>query len=98
MTNAEGNVRTCENGHRFEKTSDCPTCPICEEERKPESGFLSEMSAPARQALEHEGITTVPQLAEYSEKEILALHGVGPSSLPTLNSALEDHDLVFRNE
>jgi hypothetical protein len=33
--------RTCPNGHEFRKSSDCPTCPKCESERKPASGLLS---------------------------------------------------------
>lgn len=98
MTASEKNLRTCENGHEFEKSSDCLTCPICGQERKPEQGFLSELSAPARQALEHEGITTVPQLSEYSEVEILELHGMGPGSLPILKTALKSNDLAFKNE
>lgn len=98
MTSSEDGLRTCENGHRFEKSSDCPTCPTCEREREPEHGFLSELSAPARRALENEGITTVSRLAEYSDAEILALHGVGPGSLPALQTALENDGLAFKNE
>lgn len=96
MTASGGDVRTCENGHEFEKTSDCPTCPICEAERAPETGFLSRLSAPARRALEHEGIETVTQLSRHSEAEILELHGMGPGSIPVLRAALEERDLDFR--
>ncbi len=58
-------------------------------------GFLAELSGPARRALEREGITTPKQLARYSEAEILALHGVGPSSLPKLRAALTAAGLTF---
>ncbi|WP_459641126.1 helix-hairpin-helix domain-containing protein [Flavobacterium sp. CGRL2] len=51
MTSLENN-RTCKKGHHYSKTSDCPTCPICEAQRKPKSGLLSVLSAPARRALE----------------------------------------------
>ena len=98
MTESENNVRTCEHGHTFEKTSMCPTCPICEAERAPETGFLSTLSAPARGAFEQEGIDTVRKLSEYREAEILDLHGVGPASLPALHAALEEHGLEFRQE
>ncbi|MCV9885652.1 RNA polymerase alpha subunit C-terminal domain-containing protein [Metabacillus halosaccharovorans] len=97
MTDSKKIKRTCENGHVFEKSSDCPTCPICENERKPVTGFLSLLSAPARRALESKEIVTVEELAKYSEKEILSLHGIGPSSLPKLRSALQEIGLTFKN-
>lgn len=78
------------------KSSDCPTCPECEAARKPEGGLLATLGAPARRALEHEGIKTVKQLAAKSEKEILALHGMGPASLPRLRAALKAAGLAFK--
>ena len=89
------NRRTCEKGHTYYKSSDCPTCPVCEQERKPASGFLSELSAPARRALEKEGIITPEQLANCSEKALLKLHGLGPASLPLLRKALQAKGLRF---
>jgi hypothetical protein len=50
--------------------------------------FLETISAPARRALVGAGITTLKDLARFSEKELLALHGVGPSALPLLRTAL----------
>jgi hypothetical protein len=92
----KGTLRTCKNGHQYYKSSDCPTCPICEQERKPKEGFLSLLSAPARRALEHEGIVTVKELSKWSEYEILKLHGMGPSTIPKLKSALKANGLTFR--
>ncbi|MFJ8354753.1 RNA polymerase alpha subunit C-terminal domain-containing protein [Bacillus paramycoides] len=89
-------LRTCDQGHEYYKSSDCPTCPTCEKERKPKEGFLSLLSAPARRALEHHGITTVEELSKYSEKEILKLHGMGPASLPKLRNVLEESGLSFK--
>ncbi|MDH4421428.1 MULTISPECIES: RNA polymerase alpha subunit C-terminal domain-containing protein [Bacillus] len=89
-------LRTCEQGHEYYKSSDCPTCPTCEKERKPKEGFLSLLSAPARRALEHHGIHTVEELSIYSEKEILKLHGMGPASMPKLRKALEESGLSFK--
>lgn len=77
-------------------SSDCPTCPICEQERKPENGFLALLSAPARRALENNGIVSLQQLSKYSEIEILKFHGIGPASLPKLRSALKEEGLSFR--
>ena len=93
-----GKLRICNKGHQYFKTSDCPTCPACEKERKPAAGFLSFVSAPARRALEREGITTVLRLSNYTEKEILKLHGIGPSSIPLLKDALKEKRLSFRKK
>ncbi|MBL7910416.1 MAG: RNA polymerase alpha subunit C-terminal domain-containing protein [Bacteroidia bacterium] len=92
---AKKQLRTCSKGHTYYKSSDCPTCPICEEERKPENGFLSLLAAPARRALENAGIKTLAQLSKYSEAEILELHGMGPGSLPKLRAALKAKKLAF---
>jgi hypothetical protein len=96
MMASEKNLRTCTKGHNYYKSSDCPTCPICEQDRKPETGFLSLLSAPARRALENNGITSLQQLSTFSEKEILRFHGMGPASLPKLRKALENEGLSFR--
>ncbi len=96
MTTSERSLRICSNGHDYYKSSDCPVCPICEQERKPDNGFLSKLSAPARRALEHHGITTLQQLATFSEKEILKFHGIGPASLPILRASLEESSFSFK--
>jgi DNA-directed RNA polymerase alpha subunit len=90
--------RVCANGHPFVKSSDCPTCPICEAEKKPAQGFLSSFSAPARRALEHAGIRDVRALAKQTKKAVLALHGIGPASLPALERQLAQAGLTFRTE
>ncbi|MFP7300217.1 RNA polymerase alpha subunit C-terminal domain-containing protein [Neobacillus niacini] len=97
MTTSEKSLRICDRGHKYYKSSDCPTCPTCELERKPESGFLSLLSAPARRALESNGITSLQELSTYSEKEILKFHGMGRASLPKLRSALEEEGLSLKN-
>lgn len=97
MNDPTKNLRTCEKGHLYLKSSDCPVCPVCEKERKPESGFLSKLSAPARRALENAGIDSLEKLATYSEKEILKLHGMGKSSIPVLKNELNGAGMAFRN-
>ena len=89
-------LKICPKGHKYYKSSDCPTCPICEQERKPAEGFLSNLSAPARRALENAGIKTVKKLSNYSEKEILKLHGMGPASIPKLRAVLKEANLQFK--
>ncbi|MEZ5172061.1 MAG: hypothetical protein R2850_00750 [Bacteroidia bacterium] len=89
------NVRTCPRGHKYVKRSDCDSCPKCEALLKPDSGFLSQISAPARRALNNIGITTLEQLAECSENYISNLHGIGKSALKTLNQCLQDSGKSF---
>lgn len=91
-------LKTCENGHKFYKSSDCSTCPTCEEKRKPKDDFLSLFAAPARRALENNGITTLEQLSKFSEKEILNFHGMGKSTIPKLEKLLSDKQLSFNNQ
>ncbi|MED3908591.1 RNA polymerase alpha subunit C-terminal domain-containing protein [Peribacillus simplex] len=97
MTTPKKSLRTCDKGHKYYKSSDCPTCPVCEQERKPDTGFLSLLSAPARRALENNGVTSLQQLSTYSEKEILKFHGMGPASLPKFRDALETGGLSFKD-
>jgi DNA-directed RNA polymerase alpha subunit len=97
MINSKKSLRTCSNGHQYYKSSGCPTCPKCEQERIPEGEFLSQLSVPARRALENNGITTIHQLSNFSEKEILQFHGMGPASLPKLRVALQLGGLTFKS-
>lgn len=88
--------KICKKGHKFYKSSDCLSCPICNEEEKPTAGFLAKLYSPARNALLKIGTDTVEKLSEYTEKEILNLHGMGKSSLPILRSSLAEKGLKFR--
>lgn len=95
MVAEKKNLKTCKNGHQFYKSSDCPTCPICEQERKPKDNFLSTLGGPARRALENNGIKTLEQLSKYSVKEVLDFHGMGKSTIPKLLTALNSEGLSF---
>lgn len=96
MTASKQQLKTCAKGHQFYKSSDCNTCPVCANENKPASGFLAPFSSPVRNALTHASIDSVEQLATYTEKEILALHGIGKSSLPRFYEALAAAGLQFK--
>lgn len=96
MKTSKKNLRTCDKGHKYYKSSDCPTCPVCEEAKKPQDGFLSLLAAPARRALENNEITTLKKLSTYTEKEILEFHGMGKSSIPKLKAELKKEGLKFR--
>ncbi len=95
MTTAK-TLRTCQKGHRYYKSSDCPTCPVCEKLKEPASGFLGLLSNPARNALLHYGIDTIQKLAAHTKKEILALHGIGRASMPVFEKALKEAGLDFK--
>jgi DNA-directed RNA polymerase alpha subunit len=58
--------------------------------------FLSHFVKPVRGAFQEEGILSPEDLANYSEKEILALHGVGPKSLPVMKQVLSENGLKFK--
>lgn len=89
-------VKTCKNGHSYTKTTDCPTCPICEKARKPKTGFMQVLSAPAIRALEQANIKTLKQLIKKTEKELLSLHGFGPSSIKKLKPLLKEAGLSLK--
>lgn len=96
MVTSKKTLRTCRNGHKYYKTSDCPTCPTCEKDLKQKEVFLSLVPAPARRALESQGIKTLIELSKYSEAELLSLHGFGPNSIPKLKKALANYGLSFQ--
>ncbi len=96
MNNKGGTLRICEKGHRYYKSSDCPTCPQCESERKPETGFLSLLSAPARRALENNNILKLKDLTHFTENEILELHGIGKNAVLQLKEAMQQENLQFK--
>jgi len=96
MTVTKKTLRTCKNGHQYYKSSDCPVCPYCEQERKPADNFLTLIAAPARRALENNGIKTLKILSTYSETEILEFHGMGPGSIPKLRDALKSAGLSLK--
>jgi len=90
--------RICENGHTYFKSADCLTCPVCEKESRPDRGFLSLLFAPARRALENNGIHSLEQLSRLSEAEVLMLHGMGRTSIPILRRVLRSNRMSFRKE
>ena len=92
----EKSLRICEKGHKYYKSSECRSCPTCDKENKPNSGFFSKLSSPARNALVHKGIDTLKKLSMYTEKEILKIHGIGPASLPIMKTLLEEEGLSFK--
>jgi predicted flap endonuclease-1-like 5' DNA nuclease len=60
-------------------------------------GDLPSIGGPARDALALEGVTRLDQLPAWTEKELLALHGVGPKAVRILREALAERGLAFRS-
>jgi DNA-directed RNA polymerase alpha subunit len=50
---------------------------------------------PASRALKAAGIHTLAQLCDYTEKDLLALHGIGPKAIRILKETLEKEGLSF---
>lgn len=94
----KGQKKTCNRGHVFYKSSDCPVCPQCWSgyyREKNKGDFPDKLPAPALRALLNARIHNLSQLAKYTEDEILQLHGMGPSSIPLLTKALHAKKLQF---
>ncbi len=60
------------------------------------AGIPEKLGAPAKRALANARISSLAILAKHSEAEILALHGMGPGSLPALRAAHQAAGLKFR--
>lgn len=75
-------LKICSKGHRYYKSSDCPTCPICEAKRKPVSGFQTKLSAPARRAFQLVKISALLQLSCISKMTIKNLQVMEPLAMP----------------
>ncbi len=50
----------------------------------------------AARDLSRNGITNLEQVASYSKKELLAIHGVGPKAIAILGEALAANGLEYR--
>ncbi len=54
------------------------------------------LSRPAHRALAAAGIVRFADLAAWTQKDVAALHGIGPSAFPQLIAALEARGLGFK--
>lgn len=89
----------CSKGHKFEKSSDCETCPSCMqvELRIAYSVGFPRIGSPAYFALKNNGIV-LADLPKYSEKQLLDLHGVGPRAIRILGEYLKENGLSFARD
>ncbi|TGK81431.1 hypothetical protein EHQ24_08930 [Leptospira noumeaensis] len=64
-----------------------------------DSNFLSFLGAPAQRALINElGISKLEDLSRFTKKDLLRLHGFGPSSLPKLEAELKKLGIQLKDE
>jgi len=59
---------------------------------------LPNIGRPAIRALAQIGVRNVDQLAGYTEREILALHGVGPKAIRILRPVMKELGVEFQEE
>ncbi len=59
-------------------------------------GDLPRIGRPATGALLEQGVTSLAQVAQWREADLLALHGVGPKAVAILGAALAKAGLRFR--
>ena len=57
---------------------------------------LPKLAAPARRALLAAGYTSLEDLTQVSEADIMNLHGMGPNAMRALREALKERGLSFR--
>ena len=63
----------------------------------PGSDLLHGIGRPATRALLEVEIDTVEKVSQHSEKDLLALHGVGPKAVRILRETLAEQGLAFRD-
>lgn len=54
------------------------------------------LAAPARRALVDAKILKIDDLNKISEEKLISLHGIGPSSLPRIKSAMKKKRISFK--
>lgn len=57
--------------------------------------IVKRLAKPAQRAIQNEGITTIEQLSNYSEKELAELHGIGKNALNIIKEIMNKNGFVF---
>lgn len=63
---------------------------------RPVGNLPDEIGKTAARELSLNGITSLEQVATYSKKELLAIHGVGPKAIAILGEALAAKGLGYK--
>ncbi len=68
-----------------------------EEDDLPTEDGFPKLGAPARRALAAAGYVRLDQLADVSESDLRKLHGMGPTAIAALQTALGERGLSLRS-
>lgn len=60
--------------------------------------LLKKLAKPAQRAIQNEGITTIEEISNYSEKEVFELHGIGENAMNIIKQTLNENGLTFSNK
>ncbi|WP_119695867.1 hypothetical protein [Microbacterium halotolerans] len=63
---------------------------------RPVGDLPNEMGKTAPRELQSAGIDSLSKVSEHTEKELLAIHGVGPKAVRILAAALAERGMSFR--
>lgn len=63
---------------------------------RPVGDLPNEIGKTAARELSQNGITSLEQVAGHSQKELLAIHGVGPKAVRILGEALATRGLSYK--
>lgn len=69
--------------------------PVTTPAAEPTDEWPLRSASPARQALRAIGVTQLTELTQYSEQELLKLHGIGPKAIRLFREALAARGLAF---
>lgn len=61
----------------------------------PETDLPAKLGKPAERALAAAGIQRLADLTAWTERDVAALHGVGPTAIGKLRTALAERDQSF---
>lgn len=64
---------------------------------KSETNLPPKLAKPAQRALASAGISTIEQLTNWTEIDLMKLHGMGPKAMVQLQAALEEKGISFKN-
>ncbi|RZU60816.1 helix-hairpin-helix domain-containing protein [Zhihengliuella halotolerans] len=65
---------------------------------RPVGDLPNELGKTAPRELLLAGIDSLAKISEHSERELLAVHGVGPKAIRILRAALADRGLTFSDD
>ena len=54
------------------------------------------LSKPAHRALANANILKLEDLRKWTEKDLLSLHGIGPSAIPPIKAAMKKAGIAFK--